>query len=98
MNMLCLGVMKRLMMLWPCGPIIGHVRMPAKHISPLNECPSVCNASLPMEFPRKYRKLVDVERWKATEDRHFIRCFGPVVRRGTQVRTMSKFQVYLYTV
>lgn len=79
MHMLCLGVMKRLLTLWRCGPTRTKVRMSFSALSEVNKRLFACAQCLPIEFPRKCRTLQDVDRWKATEFRQFLLYLGPVV-------------------
>ncbi|CAH8436848.1 unnamed protein product [Dicrocoelium dendriticum] len=82
MHTLCLGVTRKLIMLWRCGPTRGNIRLPSKSIDIINERLRICSANLTCEFPRKCRTFEDVERWKATEFRQFLLYLGPVVLRG----------------
>lgn len=70
MHLICLGVMKRLITFWIKGKM--NIRIKNSDI-PLSvyRCINVAK-SVPKEFCRKPRSILDVDRWKATEFREFL--------------------------
>ena len=77
MHLLCLGVMKRLILLWISGPL--KVRIEGKVQQNISDFLLILRKSIPMEFARKSRAIADVSRWKATEFRQFLLYTGPLV-------------------
>lgn len=77
MHQVCLGVMKKLLLLWIKGP--------KKHRMSVNQIYSVSSHLLSLScfipncFARKPRALSDVDRWKATEFRQFLLYTGGIV-------------------
>lgn len=75
MHLCCLGVMKKLLLLWKEGPLPHKLR------------PKLCNSisirlcnfqsCVPNEFNRKPRGLNELRHWKATEFRTFLLYLGP---------------------
>lgn len=77
MHLVCLGVMRRLLLLWLKGTKkqrIGGAQ--SREISGLLESLS---SDVPCEFARKPRSLTEIDRWKATEFRQFLLYTGPLV-------------------
>lgn len=79
MHLVCLGVVKRLILLWMKGPIENSCRMGSNTIRLISDSLLNLRTDLPREFLRKGRSLYDVDRWKATEFRQFLLYTGPVV-------------------
>ncbi|KAF5272403.1 hypothetical protein FQR65_LT17405 [Abscondita terminalis] len=77
MHMVCLGVIRKLIGFWvkttSCFRVTPHFRkvMSDRSLSLAN--------SLPMEFQRKPRNFMELDRWKATEFRFFLLYSGPVI-------------------
>ncbi|ELU16222.1 hypothetical protein CAPTEDRAFT_23500, partial [Capitella teleta] len=80
MHQVCLGVMRRLILLWIRGD--RRVRISAAQTSAISDRLVSLVSSIPSIFARKPRPLSDVDRWKATEFRQFLLYTGPVVLRG----------------
>ena len=80
MHLVCLGVMKRLILLWMKGPL--HCRLGNRVVQRISDCLVNLKNSIPVEFARKPRSLYEVNRWKATEFRQFLLYTGPVVLSG----------------
>ena len=80
MNLVCLGVMKRLILLWISGSL--KVRIGGKVQQNISDFLLILRKSIPMEFARKPRAISDVSRWKATEFREFLLYNGPLVLCG----------------
>lgn len=80
MHLICLGVVKKLLMLWVYGKPL--TKLSYKQISDISTSllNLVCN--IPTEFNRKPRNLNEVKRWKATEFRQFLLYTGPVVLKS----------------
>ncbi|EEC19829.1 hypothetical protein IscW_ISCW024921, partial [Ixodes scapularis] len=77
MHLICLGVTKKLMLLWLRGRLGSRITpSTAKHISAVLESYA---EYIPCEFARKPRSLDDIDRWKATELRQFLLYTGPIV-------------------
>ena len=87
MHLVCLGVTRRLLMLWMKGPLFcrqggGFIAQVSMGLLDLKEY-------MPCEFLRKGRPLGEVDRWKATEFRQFLLYLGPVLLK-------SKLPLHLY--
>ena len=76
MHLVCLGVVKRLLLLWMKGPLQCRLGGQAKTF--ISECLLSMRCHIPQEFARKPRALSETERWKATEFRLFLLYTGPV--------------------
>lgn len=79
MHLVCLGVMKKLLMLWVSkGPV--NVRIRAAKINELSLYLLNLNVYVTSDFVRKSRTLQELSRWKATEFRFFFLLYtGPIV-------------------
>jgi len=77
MHLVCLGVVRRLVLLWLWGPL--KCRQSRSMISAISNHLIQLKVSTPTEFARKPRSLTEVKRWKATEFRQFLLYTGPVV-------------------
>lgn len=77
MHLLCLGVMKKLLLLWINN--MGKSKAALAKIVEFNGFYSSFATCLPMEFSRQPRSLDELARWKATEYRLFLLYMGPVV-------------------
>ena len=80
MHLVCLGVTRRLLILWIRGPL--HCRQGAGIIAQISLCISDMKAYMPREFLRKGRTLQEIDRWKASEFRQFLIYLGPVILKG----------------
>lgn len=76
MHLVCLGVVRRLLMLWMKGPLT--TRIGGQKISAISSALITLKDYIPKEFARKPRPLTEVDRWKATEFRQFLLYSGPV--------------------
>lgn len=88
MHLVCLGVMRRLVMLWIRGPL--HCRQSASVISSISDRLLQLKHFIPSEFPRRPRSLCEFRRWKATEFRQFLLYTGQVVLAGQLPDEMYK--------
>ena len=77
MHLICLGVVRRLLLLWLRGPL--PTRLPANTVNVINDRLISIHQFTPCEFSRRPRSLYDIDRWKATEFRQFVLFTGPVV-------------------
>ncbi|RZF46995.1 hypothetical protein LSTR_LSTR011858 [Laodelphax striatellus] len=77
MHLVCLGVMKKLILLWLKGEL--QYRFPHRQVQNLSDRLVSLKKFIPSEFARKPRPLFEVSRWKATEFRQFLLYTGVVV-------------------
>lgn len=77
MHLVCLGVMKRFLLLWIKGPL--QCRLGSRVIDDISQHLLNLKSHIPSEFARKPRSLKEIDRWKATEFRQFLLYTGPVV-------------------
>ena len=80
MHLVCLGVMRKLLILWLKGPLL--TRLSSKIVLDISEKMIRLRQYIPCEFARKPRSLSEVDRWKATEFRMFLLYIGPIVLEG----------------
>lgn len=80
MHLVCLGVMKKLLLLWKSGPL--KIRLPSKDIKDLSKSLLALNTDISSDFVRRSRSLLEVGRWKAVEFRFFLLYSGPVVLKA----------------
>ena len=85
MHSVCLGIMRKLLLLWTCSKV--SISSSAYRLSPslrraLNEKCVYFGKQLPCEFKRKIRSVEEIKRWKATELRSFLLYVGPVVLKN----------------
>lgn len=80
MHQSCLGVMKKLLLMWTRGR--ADYRMSSGDVTRVSERLLTLKKSVPDCFARKPRGLQDVERWKATEFRQFALYTGKIVLKG----------------
>lgn len=80
MHLVCLGIMRKLLLMWMRGPL--QYRVSAGLLQQISENLIRLRGAIPYEFARKPRSLYEVDRWKATEFRQFLLYTGPVVLRG----------------
>ncbi|KAJ8018857.1 hypothetical protein HOLleu_42927 [Holothuria leucospilota] len=88
MHLVCLGVVRRLIMLWRKGPL--KTRIGTQKVTSISEPLTNCRPFIPLEFARKTRGIDEAERWKATEFRTFLLYTGPVVLNGQLPEPMYK--------
>lgn len=80
MHLLCLGVVKKLILLWLQGPL--QVRLSAQQVDSISKLLLSLKNTTPNEFARRPRSLKDVRQWKATEFRSFLLYTGPLVLKN----------------
>jgi len=81
MHIVCLCVVKKLIRLWMQGEVF-RFRLSGYQISLISNRLDIIRNQMPLEFERKPRTLLYVEKWKATEYRQFLVYTGPVVLCG----------------
>lgn len=91
MHLCCLGVMKKLLILWIEGPI-PH-RLSQKQINLISNKLLQFRNRVPSHFSRKPRSLSEVKHWKATEFRNFLLYLGPMCLKG--VLSTEKYHHFL---
>lgn len=79
MHLVCLGVMKKIILLWIKGPLC--VRLNRKALNKISHLLLSIKSSTPKEFVRKPRSISDIKHWKAVEFRSFLLYTGPIVLR-----------------
>lgn len=80
MHLVLLGVTKKLVSMWVKGNI--QVRLKKPLILKLDDKHLKLKEHVPLEFCRKPRSVLDVERWKATEFRLFLLYTGPIILKS----------------
>ena len=79
MHLICLGVVKKIVLLWMKEPL--SVRIGGQATNSISDELIFVGNSIPREFSRKPRSLIEVSYWKATEFRQFLLYTGPIVLR-----------------
>lgn len=80
MHQLCLGVMKKLILIWLRGK--HEVKISAGQAEEISVKVIVLKPFIPSLFGRKPRGLNEIDRWKATEYRQFLLYTGKLVLDG----------------
>ena len=80
MHQLCLGVMRKLLLVWIRGN--RGVKMSAGQVETVSHKLLELKPFVPCTFARKPRSLLDVDRWKATEFRQFLLYTGKIALKG----------------
>jgi hypothetical protein len=80
MHLVCLGVMRRLILLWLKGPV--KCRLPSTSVQLISAHLLSLRCYMPRNFCRKPKSLEETMQWKATEFRQFLLYTGPVVLLG----------------
>jgi len=70
MHLVCLGVVRRTIMLWLNGPV--KCRLSSTDVKKISAKLNIFRSHMPKEFCRRPRSLEEVRQWKATEFRQFI--------------------------
>ncbi|XP_076242314.1 uncharacterized protein LOC143184162, partial [Calliopsis andreniformis] len=79
MHLICLGVVKKMLLLWMKGPL--SVRIGGQATNSISDELIFVGNCIPREFSRKPRSLIEVLYWKATEFRQFLLYTSPIVLR-----------------
>lgn len=77
MHLVCLGVVKRLLLLWVKGPL--KCRLGPRSVQQISTNLLLLKNCVPSDFARRPRSLSEIDRWKATEFRQFLLYTGPLV-------------------
>jgi len=80
MHLICLGVVKKLILLWVKGP--RTVKLSQQLLNQISGALLNLQSSIPNDFVRRPRSLKDVKLWKGTEFRQFLLYTGPVVLKN----------------
>ncbi|EFN76345.1 hypothetical protein EAI_06447, partial [Harpegnathos saltator] len=80
MHVICLGVVKKLLMLWVYGN--PSRKLSFNQISNISQSLLNVACNITTDFNRKPRSLDEVKRWKATEFRQFLLYSGPIVLKS----------------
>ena len=80
MHQLCLGVMRKLLLVWIRGN--RSVKMSAGQVEAVSKKLVELKPFVPRIFARKPRSLLEVDRWKATEFRQFLLYTGKIALKG----------------
>ncbi|KAG8224661.1 hypothetical protein J437_LFUL005163 [Ladona fulva] len=80
MDLVCLGVTKRLLSQWTSGP--NSVRLERRSRNEISDRLCSMATAIPSDFSRIPRELDNLERWKATEFRTFLLYTGPVAPKN----------------
>lgn len=80
MHLVCLGVMRKLLLLWMQGPLNN--RLTSHQINNISEQLNLLRRHVPSDFPRKPRTLKLIKLWKATEFRNFLIYYGPILLKN----------------
>ncbi|XP_067216790.1 uncharacterized protein [Linepithema humile] len=80
MHLVCLGVMRKLLLLWLNGPLT--VRLSTNDVNKISNKLIELRKIIPSDFNRKPRTLKYIKLWKATELRLFLLYLGPVVLKN----------------
>ena len=80
MHCCCLGVMRKLFYLWMKGPL--KTRLGGRCIELISNKLLTFKSTVPRDFARKPRSILEIDRWKATELRQFLLYTGPVCLQG----------------
>jgi hypothetical protein len=80
MHVVCLGVVRRIIMLWSSGP--PFVRLSSTLLQAISDRLVAYRSFMPRLFARKPRSLAEAKMWKATEYRTFLLYTGPVALKG----------------
>jgi hypothetical protein len=91
MHLICLGVMRRLLLLWTSPS--SDFRLTCRQRKQLSDSMVSLGQNLPSEFHRKMRPLQELERYKAVEFRTFLLYVGPVCLK--QVLPDNMYQHFL---
>jgi hypothetical protein len=75
MHLVCLGIVRRLVLLWMKGPLSCRLR--TSSVKSISGELLLLLPYMPKEFCRKPRSLSEVMHWKATEFRQFLLYSGP---------------------
>ena len=78
MHLVCLGVMRKLLKAWVKRATSMHL-ISQENVAEISRRLLAIRNSVPGEFVRQPRSLIDLPRWKASEYRQFLLYWGPVI-------------------
>jgi len=87
MHLVCLGITKKLLLLWMKGPLT--IRIGNANTNLISQRLIALKSSIPKEFSRKPRSLSEIKYWKATEFRQFLLYTGSIV-----LKSILKQEIY----
>lgn len=91
LHLICIGVVKRLLLLWIRGP--KNVRLNQNQLNNISQSLISLKSSVTSEFQRKPRSLLEIDHWKATEFRQFLLYTGVIALHGNM--STSKYVHFL---
>lgn len=94
MHLVCLGAMRKLLLLWIRGKI--PVRLPSNLINQISLKLQEIKPMVPTDFARKPRSLREVDRWKATEFRQLLLYTGPYIFKSILPKSIYSFFLELH--
>ncbi|XP_011688337.1 PREDICTED: uncharacterized protein LOC105450269 [Wasmannia auropunctata] len=80
MHLIFLGVNKRILRFWIKGAI--NIRLPAVSLDKAQQRNNKLKKFIPVEFARRPRDLLDLDRWKATEHKLFALYTGIIITKN----------------
>lgn len=86
MHLLCLGVVKKLILLWMKGQ--RSVCLNRRSINKISHLLILFRSNTPSDFVRKPRSIQDVRLWKVVEFRNFLLYTGPIVLKYSLSKDM----------
>lgn len=86
MHLVCLGVVKKIMLLWIKGPL--SVRLSPRLVNKISHLLMSFKYTTPNNFVRRPRSIRDIKLWKAVEFRNFLLYTGPVVLKDVLKRNI----------
>jgi hypothetical protein len=93
MHLVCLGVMRRLILLWIKGPL--KTRLPNMLVQQISADLLSLKGHMPRTFSRKPRSLAEVLQWKATEFRQFYFTLDQLFFWGSLISACIVFMFYV---
>lgn len=80
MHLICLGVVKKIILLWIKGLL--SIRLSARSINKISHLLISLRNTTPVDFVRRPRSIKDIKQWKAAEFRNFLLYTGLVVLKN----------------
>lgn len=93
MHLVCPGLTKRILLMRIKGSL--NIRIGPRAVEEISTALQSMKARIPCKFTRKHRSRVEVDRWKATEFRHFFLYIGPVVLKHVIPPNMCRHFMFL---
>lgn len=95
MHLVCIGVMKKMLLLWTKGDV--PYRLPSSGLNLISKSLLDLKSHWCSEFVRPLRALKYIDRWKATELRAFLLYAGPIVLKAVLPRKNYEHFLVLHT-